>query len=169
MTGVDVTQFGESGEPAASRMIVSTVERPDLVHQVALWQYDAFGRAAGRGFEDTLADVRESLDATGMPRVFVLLADGVPVGTASLTADDLEERPDLSPWLASVVVAPEARRRGHAAHLVAAVEAAARARSVATLWLYTSTAERIYARLGWVTVEMVSHGNRLVALMRRSL
>jgi len=91
------------------------------------------------------------------------------VGTASLTAHDLDERPDLTPWLAGVFVPPHARGQGHAGRLVAAVEREARAASIATLWLYTNTAERIYARAGWKTVETVQHNGKPFALMRRDL
>jgi GNAT superfamily N-acetyltransferase len=78
-----------------------------------------------------------------MPRTFILLANSEPVGTASLAAHDLDERPDLTPWLAGVFVVPHARGRGYAAHLISAVEQEARIASISTLWLYTNTAERI--------------------------
>ncbi len=99
----------------------------------------------------------------------MLLADGEPVGTASLAAQDLAERPDLTPWLAGLVVAPHARGNGYATRLVAAIEQQGRAVPVATLWLYTNTAERIYARAGWQTVETVLHDGKPFALMQRSL
>ena len=104
-----------------------------------------------------------------MPRTFVLLVDDEPVGTASLVAHDLDERPDLTPWLAGVFVAPHARRQGYAVQLVRAVEQEARKASVSTLWLYTNTAERIYARAGWQTVEIVQHDGKSFSLMRRDL
>jgi GNAT superfamily N-acetyltransferase len=104
-----------------------------------------------------------------IPRTLVLLVDDKPVGTASLTAHDLEERPDLTPWLAGMFVAPMARGQGHAAQLIAAVEDEARKASSPCLWLYTNTAERIYARAGWRTIETVLHTSKPFALMRRDL
>lgn len=104
-----------------------------------------------------------------MPQTLVLLEDAVPIGTASLVAQDLDERPDLSPWLAGVFVVPEARRQGNVARLISAIEERAAAAGIPTLWLYTLTAERIYARLGWRTVEMVEHGGKLVPVMRREI
>jgi len=87
-----------------------------------------------------------------------------------LVAHDLDERPDLTPWLADVFVEPSARGRGHASRrLISAVEQEARAASIPTLWLYTIAAERIYARAGWQTVETVQHGGKPVALMKRKL
>lgn len=148
---------------------VSTYERPDLVPIVARWQWEEFWRPRGEALEDTLAAVRTTLTPADLPRTYILLEDGRPVGTASLAAEDLEERPDLTPWLAGVVVDPAARGRGLAARLVAGVEAEARARGVATLWLYTRSAERIYARAGWRKVEPVAHDGKVYALMRRDL
>jgi GNAT superfamily N-acetyltransferase len=102
-------------------------------------------------------------------RCFILLEDGVPLATASLALDDLDTRLDLNPWLAAVYVVPEARGRGLAAQVVAAVEAEARRRSIDTLWLYTWTAERVYQRIGWQTTEHFPRKNRQYALMRRDL
>jgi len=149
--------------------VVSTSERPDLVPEVARWLWDEWRRRGGHSFEQTLDAVWESVTARPMPRTFILLADGQPVGTASLAARDLDERADLSPWLAGVFVLPAARRQAHAARLVAAVEAECRAASIPTLWLYTRTAERLYARHGWRTVESFQRKGNAHALMRRDL
>jgi GNAT superfamily N-acetyltransferase len=104
-----------------------------------------------------------------MPRTFVLLVDDRPVGTASLAEQDLEERPDLTPWLAGVFVEPESRGRGLAAELIAAVEGECRKMAIPMLWLYTRTAEKVYIRAGWRTVETVAHNGKPYALMRRDL
>ncbi len=153
----------------AEIMIVSMRERPDLAPLVAQWLWDAFWRDDGYSAEETLAAVLEAVTDRPMPRCFVLLANGAAVGTASLVADDMAERPELTPWLAGVFVAPAARGRGYAGRLVDAVERAARAAGHATLWLYTSRAERIYARIGWERVEALAHRDMPVVLMRRTL
>lgn len=149
--------------------IVSTSDRPDLVAITARWRWEAFFRGT-EPFEDVLETAQQT-SAMGqtIPRTFVLLVDDEPVGTASLTAHDLDERPDLTPWLAGVFVAPHARGQGYAAQLIAGVEQEARKASIATLWLYTNTAERVYARAGWRTVETVQHDGKPFALMRRDL
>ena len=118
----------------APTTIVTTAERPDLVPRVADWLWQAFWKDSGKPYEQLLAAARKSAMGTAMPCTFVLLCDGQPVGTASLVAHDLDERPDLSPWLAGVFVEPHARHQGFATRLIAAVEQAA---AVDTLWLYT--------------------------------
>ena len=149
--------------------VVSTAERPDLVPVVARWLWDEWRRRDGHSLEQTLDVVRESVVARPMPRTFVLLVDGQPLGTASLVAHDLDERPDLSPWLAGVLVLPTERRQGHGARLVAAVEAECRVAEIPALWLYTRTAEPLYARMGWKTVESFQRNGKTYALMRRDL
>ena len=150
--------------------IVMIADRPDLIPTVARWRWHEFGRPAGRTLEQTEARVAASVSKSGPPQTFVLLVDGEPVGTASLTATDLEERPYLTPWLASVYVVPRARGRGYAGHLIVAVEEACRAAAIPTLWLFTNSAERVYARAGWQAVEVVERdGKDPVTLMRRDL
>ncbi len=150
--------------------IVSTLARPDLVPLTARWRWQEFYRARGVPFAEVLAQTERALAAAApLPRTLVLIAGGVPVGTASLAAEDMTERPDLTPWLAGVVVAPHARGQGHATRLVGAVEAEAVALGFRTLWLYTDAAESLYARAGWQLAERIGRGARAFALMRRSL
>ncbi|HEY3846963.1 MAG TPA: hypothetical protein VGL95_07605, partial [Acetobacteraceae bacterium] len=75
--------------------IVSTADRPDLVPVTARWRWEAFFRDSGKPFDQILEAAKRTAATDGrMPRTLVLLAGGEPVGTASLTAHDLEERPD---------------------------------------------------------------------------
>ena len=150
--------------------IVRIAERPDLVPMVAQWLWDEWHLDAGDSFEAIRDAVAASVSPSGPPQTFVLLVDNRPVGTASLVAHDLDERPNLTPWLAGVLVIPEARGRGHVIHLIQAVEVACRSAGVGTVWLHTTDAERVYARAGWHTVEAIQRrGRSLVTLMRRDL
>jgi GNAT superfamily N-acetyltransferase len=149
--------------------IASTSDRPDLVEVTARWRWEAFLRDT-RPFELVLSRAWQTSDMNlPIPRTLVLLVDDEPVGTASLTEHDLDERPDLTPWLAGVFVAPHVRGRGYASRLVAAVEGEARRGQISTLWLYTNTAEWVYARMGWRIVETVFHNGKPFTLMRRDL
>ncbi len=152
-----------------SRRIVTLAERPGLVGKVAFWQWDAWGRQRGRRLESVAHDVRPLTKQNSAEEGFVLLDAGDPVATACLTSDDLDTRPDLSPWLASVFVEPAYRGRGHATALVGAVEQAALARGHSTLWLFTWDTMPLYARLGWETVGRETHHGSEVTLMRRQL
>ncbi|MGH7080247.1 MAG: GNAT family N-acetyltransferase [Acetobacteraceae bacterium] len=137
--------------PHQSLDIVTLSERPDLLPAVRAW-------LAGRHASPVAPE-----------RCFVLLAGGIPAGTASLTASGLAARPDLTPWLANLFVPPAFRGRGHAARLVAAIETAARAASIPTLWLVTRHAEGLYARLGWQAVGPADFHGEAAMLMGRDL
>ncbi|MDQ1080463.1 GNAT family N-acetyltransferase [Pseudoroseomonas cervicalis] len=149
--------------------ITSLTQRPDLAPQVAAWLWQAFWQAEGHEEAEVMAMLALPQAPPALPRSFVLLRDGVPLGTASLAAGDLEARPLLTPWLAGLYVVPEARRQGHAARLARAVQQAARAQGAAELWLYTDSAEALYERLGWVCVERLPQGAGEIALMRCAL
>lgn len=141
------------------RSIVTTKDCRDLVPVVADWLWDAFWKDSGKPFDGLLRAVSQGAAANDpIPTTFVCLIDGSPAGTASLT-----------PWLAGVFVTPDRRGVGVASELVRAVEAEARHAGVETLWLHTKTAEKLYAQLGWQTVERVRLVNGQTTLMRRHL
>jgi GNAT superfamily N-acetyltransferase len=147
--------------------IAALTDRPELAPAVAGWMLAEFRHALSPSHDDQVAKL---LAQKAPEETFVLFVDHEAVGTASLVTNDLPSRPDLTPWLASVLVRPEFRGRGHSALLVKHVEAAA-ARSAAVLWLYTWTAEPLYRRLGWerVGLERDTDRNIEVVLMKRDL
>lgn len=109
------------------------------------------------------------MNADRVPAVFVALADdGRPLGSAALVFDDLEGDP-RNPWLASVFVPPEHRRRGVASVLVAAVEDAARRFGYSRLFLFTASAPELYARLGWRSLERRHYRGEHVQVMDKPL
>ena len=163
---------GEGGMTApvpTARLALATVaRRPDLLPTIADWLWREWWQRQGCSLEQTQAIYAECRAEVGAPQTFVLLADGTPVGTATLARKDLAERPNPSPWLAGVFVVPEARGRGYVTHLLTAFDKACRAATIETAWLYTNTAERVYLRSGWHFAEIVQRqGKRPTTLMRR--
>ena len=141
-------------------------QRPELALEVAGWLKQAF-----RYLDDIeIGQVRSNLLSRKPPeQSFVLLADDIPAGTASFRHQDLPSHPHLTPWLSSVYVQPDYRRRGFASALVRHVEAFAKAQAVSTLWLYTLNAADLYARLGWHRVALARDKHFVVVLMCRDL
>ncbi len=149
--------------------VTTIAARPDLAPLVARWIWEEWGRAKGRPLERAVASVSARTAHTGLEQCFIVLEDGEPTATASLVTRDCETRPDLSPWLASVFVAPAYRGRGYARVLVTTVESAARTAGVPALWLITETAEQLYASLGWKAEGSIIEQGRPMVLMRRAL
>jgi len=135
--------------------VLTIADRPDLAPVIAEWLWTEWWHR-----DCTLEQTREAISASvatpGLPKFFVFLVSGVPVGTSSLVTADLDERPDLTPWLANVFVIPEVRRRGHVIPLIRTVEDVCRSAAIGTLWLHTERAAHIYARAGWQRVVIVA-------------
>jgi GNAT superfamily N-acetyltransferase len=93
-------------------------QRPAFFDSVAdrIWQ--AWWKADGHPLDYITVRLRENLSAAPIP--FALVAHDAEgfLGTASVIASDLAERPHLTPWIAAVWVEPQARRRGVGAALV---------------------------------------------------
>jgi len=156
------------GAPLMTLSFVTTSAQPDLVPQVVDWLREEFWHAGSPSREQQIAAMLAQPDQS--EETFVLVVDNVPVGTASLVNHDLSSRPDLTPWLASVLVLPPFRGKGYSAALVRRVEEAA-ILSTTTLWLYTWSAEPVYAKLGWQRVGPSRDEARGidVVLMKRNL
>ena len=77
------------------------------------------------------------------------------LGTASLIASDLDERPQYTPWVAAVWTEPQAREQGIAPALIErAVGGWFRAGLCQGLSLRRSAQRRdFYLRLGWTPIE----------------
>lgn len=148
---------------------VTTIrERPDLLPIVSEWLWREWWEQRGKTCSETAAVYAAGNADRGAPQTFVLLENERAVGTATMARQDLEERPDLTPWLAGVFVIPDRRGRGYVQHLLAAFERACRTCAVDVAWLYTNTAERLYLGAGWEAVEIIQRpGKRPVTLMRR--
>ena len=149
--------------------IVHIADRPDLAALAAGWMWGEWGQAEGRTPEQLTAWLAGHTARAGVNQAFVLLDGGIPAGTATLEADDLDPRPDLTPWLANVFVDPAFRSRGHAVRLVRHVEQAARRSGIGRLYLHTATAAGLYARLGWATIGQAVHHGHEVTIMARDL
>ena len=150
--------------------VVPLVERPDLVEQVSVWGFAEWGHLnPGQTLEERTARIRGKMNVDRVPIAFVALdEEGRIVGTASLIFDDLEGDP-RNPWLASVFVSPEHRKKGIASALVRTVEDAARRIGYSRLYLFTSSAPTLYAGLGWRALEQRDYRGEHIQVMDRSL
>lgn len=92
--------------------------------------------------------------------VAVCRETGDLAGTVSVVENDLPDRPWLGPWLASLVVSPEHRRRGLGAELVRRAVDLARQTEPDLRMLYLWTRRELlpfYKNLGWSAIEVTTH------------
>ena len=122
----------------------------------------------GESMEERVAKMTAQAGKGAVPTTFVAIEDGTVLGSASLVAHDMDTRMDLSPWLASVLVAPEHRRRGVGTTLVNRVVDEARALGFRTLYLFTPDKEAFYKKLGWQFLERTEYMTKSVVVMSLS-
>jgi predicted N-acetyltransferase YhbS len=124
----------------------------------AMW-YELLGRiwVPDVTIERVEARFHEHLNNNTLPITFVALENNKPVGMCSLRSTD-GIRPDLTPWLGSLIVDKPAQGRGIAQLLVDAIKNKAKAMGHDTLYLLTfdPTLPDYYGSLGWKHIGMDS-------------
>ena len=118
-----------------------------------------------RTLEERIERLRSHLGGRRMPTTVVAVEGQSLLGSASLIEHDLPTRTDLSPWLASVYVVAEHRRRGIGSALVRRIVEEAEALQYDCLYLFTMDQERLYAGLGWKTLDREVYNNIDIVLM----
>lgn len=150
--------------------IVTTRQRPDLASVTGTWRWQAFFGDGDTSLAEMLAfEARCAASRELMPTVLVLLEDDQPIGMAALCLDDLDDRPDLNPWLAGLYVAPGHRGKGHGRRLIDALEALARQAAIPRLFLYTASAVGLYTKAGWTVVETFAKHGEVFSIMEKHL
>jgi N-acetylglutamate synthase-like GNAT family acetyltransferase len=82
-------------------------------------------------------------------------------------AADLPVREHLTPWLAAIYVATEHRGQGVAAAIVGRLVDEAHRLKLPRLYLWTSSAAGLYAKLGWKELEKLEYCGKPITVMVR--
>ena len=141
---------------------------PQFIDTVADRLWHAWWRDSGHPLEFISGRLREeNLNAHPIPFALVAHDDGAFLGTASVIASDLAERPQWTPWVAAVWVEPEARRRGVGGALVNHATRDCFALGFGRAYL-CARAELLayYQRLGWTPIEGDVGPRRMGVLIR---
>lgn len=115
---------------------------------------------------EALAELQTHRARSAIPTTMLMLdAAGGLIGSVSLLQNDDDRIRNYSPWLASLLVLPAYRGRGHGIALVARCVQEAHVLGVERLHLYTAGQQAFYSRLGWQVVDSVSFGKGAVDVM----
>jgi predicted N-acetyltransferase YhbS len=111
-------------------------------------------------------NLHNHLNSDQLPLTFVAFDDNMPVGMCSLRVTD-GIRPDLTPWLGSLVVAQNRQNQGIGMKLINRAKEKALEMGFETLYLLTfdTRLHGYYERLGWSTVSQDElQGNRVTIM-----
>ena len=136
--------------------IAHLYEYPEHLGTIARWIHEQWwSDKPGHTVETMAARLGQARDPNAIPLSLIALHAGRPVGTVNLVAHDNKKRPDLTPWLAALLVAPEHRGRGVGSNLVQSLVMKAARLRIRRLYLGTGIPQ-YYARLGAELYEQVS-------------
>ena len=116
-----------------------------------------------------LCDFLKELRGDEIPTTLVLhdATQGL-IGSVSLVRDDLPGREDLNPWLASLYIMPQFRKRGYGSALVHEAVRLYRSFGYDRAFLFTEAARPYFARLGFVAIDSALANGRPVTIMERT-
>jgi len=124
----------------------------------------------GASIEKAESNLKHHANRDKLPLTLVALYQDKPVGMASLREND-GVRPDLTPWLGSLVVDPLYRQRKIGEHLIQAIQQQARIFNYDTLYLlaFDPTISRWYANLGWQLIGVDELFGHIIKIMEIKL
>lgn len=146
----------------------------DHIHtipELAKLHCEFFGRFNAEMTPESRAEqLGRRIGKTSIPMTLVALVQETPIGSASIVEQDLDSRPDLSPWVASVVVRLDHQRQGVGTALMRRIENEAMKLGIKKLYLFTPDMEAFYTTLDWMVVgQEMFKGRFEVTLMEKQI
>ena len=175
--GAQVAGLQVAGVQVAGVQVEELTGRHDLAPLLASWHHDEWGHlypSAVWSHEIAVGEFEAMAEPGSPDRTWVAFdgdargADAVLGSVSMLATDDLDGFDHLTPWLASMYVAAEARGRGVATLLMHAVLDGARGAGHEVVHLFTSGQERFWADRGWSVVTSVDAAGHPATVMARS-
>lgn len=129
-------------------------QRPEFFDSVADRIWRAWWEPNGHPLATITGRLEENMRDTPIPLALVAHHGSSFLGTASVIASDLDERPELTPWVAAVWVEESARGQGIGAALVDAAAHASFTLGFRRAYLCArARMTGFYERLGWTLIE----------------
>jgi predicted N-acetyltransferase YhbS len=141
-------------------------DRPEFIPTLAEWHFREWAYfRPGDSVANRVRLLHERSGRRELPITFVASSGAELLGSAMLIHHEMDTRPQYTPWLAGVFVAPAQRQRGVGRALTQHVISEAAARGFPTLYLFTPSAESFFSHLGWSIVEHTRYRDADVTIM----
>ncbi|MGD2252932.1 MAG: GNAT family N-acetyltransferase [Anaerolineales bacterium] len=141
-----------------------------VIPELAEMQLGFFGRHnPDMTLESRAAQLRARIGKKSIPMTVVALDQEKPIGSACLVEHDMDLHPELTPWVASVFVHSDYRRKGVGSALMKRLESEAAKLGIRKLYLFTPDRVDFYTTLDWKVFGREMHRNHEVTLMEKAL
>lgn len=136
---------------------------------LACWHHEQWSEYnEGESLQQRIERMTDYLGDSYIPSTFIAI-DDILLGSAAIVDNDMQTRPELSPWLASVYVNPARRNLGIGSKLVKHVMSTASTNQIDELYLFTPDRTAFYLNLGWEIVDNEHYRGHDVTIMRCDL
>jgi predicted N-acetyltransferase YhbS len=139
---------------------------PDAIRTLSEWFHAEWHCYDGRSHAEIEHQLRDYLNRDRLPITFVALSAAEIIGTISLDVTDLPRYDHLSPWLASLYVAPSRRRAGVGYSLIKHVVNFALKQEFSPIYLWTPGSTCLYEKCGWKALCSDVYSERPITIMR---
>jgi GNAT superfamily N-acetyltransferase len=129
------------------------------------WQHlylDWDRKTALREFKSQRSDGR-------LPLSLIAIQNEELLGMVSLVFDDLPGYEHLNPWLASLLVLPEHRKKGVGSRLVREAERLFLCNGIPRAYLFTEFAGEFFEKLGWIVVEPGTCNHHPIVVLKKEI
>ena len=150
--------------------IVSLADRKEFISELARLHHAEWKHLnPSLTLEGRAKAIADAAGQEGIPSIFIAVSGSQLVGSAALVRNDMDTKPELSPWLAAVYVKERFRHQGVATSLIARCEDEAVRSNASTWYLYTEFASKLYEKLGWHHMERSEYQGVTVNVMYKKI
>ena len=148
--------------------IVNLKEQPQHIDTLAQWHHKEWSHFNSQeNIAQRIKRMQPYFNDNFVPTTFLAI-DGELLGSAAIVDNDMETRPELSPWLASVYVAAQHRNNGVGSKLVNHIVEQAKLNDINKLYLMTPDKKDFYQALGWKQIDEERYHGFNVTIMEIS-
>ena len=146
--------------------IIDIREEPGLIDILSEYHQREWGHLCpGETLEGRKGRMRIFLKDEFIPTMYVAKKNDNPVGSVAIVENDMDTKPEITPWMAFVYVFPEYRRKGLGSVLVKHIMDKSREKGIKKMYLFTETQENFYLSLGWKSISREKyHGSNVVIM-----
>jgi N-acetylglutamate synthase-like GNAT family acetyltransferase len=146
--------------------IFNLTKEPEHIPTLAEWHHAEWSYLnPGGSVQLRIEKMQTYLGNELIPTTYIYKQKKALAGSASIVKHDMQSRLELSPWLASVFIAPQFRNLGIGSELVRHVMQMTREAGIKKLYLFTPDQEQFYEKFGWTTLSREEYHDTPVTVM----